>query len=337
MVTRRALAGREAAPIGLGCMNLSWAYSAPPSSADAAKLLNRAIDLGYDHLDTARLYGGGANEALIGEALQGRRKHFLLASKTGLFAEGAKRWVDCSPATIRRSVEASLKALRTDFIDLYYMHRRDFTVPIEESAGAMGELVREGKIGGYGLSEMSAETLRRAHAVFPVAAVQTEYSLWTRNPEIAVLDATRALGVALVAFSPLARGVFANAVRDPATLGDNDLRRGHPRFNAEHWPKNLALAETFNRIAAEQGVSPAQLALAWLLSRGDHVHAIPGTTSPAHLAENIARQEWRPAADLIDRLDALINERTVSGPRYPDAMQRTMDTEDFSVADSRPS
>jgi aryl-alcohol dehydrogenase-like predicted oxidoreductase len=337
MVTRRALAGRETAPIGLGCMNLSWAYSAPPSSADAAKLLNRAIDLGYDHLDTARLYGGGANEALIGEALQGRRKHFLLASKTGLFAEGAKRWVDCSPATIRLSVDASLKALRTDFIDLYYMHRRDFTVPIEESAGAMGELVREGKIGGYGLSEMSAETLRRAHAVFPVAAVQTEYSLWTRNPEIAVLDATRALGVALVAFSPLARGVFANGVRDPSTLGDNDLRRGHPRFNAEHWPKNLALADAFNRIAAEQDVSPAQLALAWLLSRGDHVHAIPGTTSAAHLAENIARQEWRPAADLIDRLDALINERTISGPRYPDAMQRTMDTEDFPVADSPPS
>lgn len=329
MVTPRALAGRSTRPIGLGCMNLSWAYAAPPSPAEAARLLHQAIELGYDHLDTARLYGGGANEALIGETLQGRRKQVLLASKTGLFAEGTKRWIDGSAATIRSSVEDSLKALRTDFIDLYYLHRRDFTVPIEESAGALGELVKQGKIGGYGLSEMSAETLRRAHATFPVAAVQTEYSLWTRNPEIALLEATCALGVALVAFSPLARGVLANAVRDPATLGDNDLRRGHPRFNTEHWPANLALADAFNAIAAEQGVSPAQLSLGWVLSRGDHVHAIPGTTNPAHLAENIARPDWRPPADVLDRLDRLINQRTVSGPRYPDAMQRTIDTEDF--------
>lgn len=328
----RTLAGRNAGPIGLGCMNLSWAYAAPPSAAEGVRLLQRAIDLGYDHLDTARLYGGGANEVLVGEALQGRRGRVLLASKTGLFAEGTKRWIDCSAATIRTSVEASLKALRTDFIDLYYLHRRDFAVPIEESAGAMGELVKQGKIGGYGLSEMSAETLRRAHATFPVAAVQTEYSLWTRNPEIALLEATRALGVALVAFSPLARGVLADAVRDPTTLGDKDLRRGHPRFNAEHWPANLALADAFNAIAAELGVTPAQLSLGWVLSRGDHVHAIPGTTDPAHLAENIAHPDWRPPADIVERLDALINERTVSGPRYPDAMQRTIDTEEFPVS-----
>jgi aryl-alcohol dehydrogenase-like predicted oxidoreductase len=328
---KRLLAGREVGPIGLGCMNLSWAYAAPPPPEQAEKLLNRALDLGYQHLDTARLYGRGSNEALIGRALKGRRREFYLASKTGLFAEGDKRWVDCRPETVRREVETSLEAMQTDHIDLYYLHRRDFTVPIEETAGALGDLVREGKIGGYGLSEMSAETLRRAHATFPVTAVQTEYSLWTRNPEIAVLEATRELGVALVAFSPLARGVLANGVRDPAALEPKDLRRGHPRFNAENWPINLALADAFNAIAAEQGVAPAQLALAWVLSRGPHVHVIPGTTSEAHLAENIGRLGWVPDQAVLERLDALINRHTVAGPRYPAAMQKTMDTEEFQA------
>jgi len=328
---KRKLAGRELMPIGLGCMNLSWAYAAPPPPDEAAKLLGRALDLGYQHLDTARLYGNGRNEELIGQALKGRRSEFFLASKTGLFADGSKRWVDCRPEAIRATAEASLRALRTDHIDLYYLHRRDFDVPIEESAGAMAELVREGKIGGYGLSEMSADSLRRAHAVHPVTAVQTEYSLWTRNPEIAVLEATRELGVALVAFCPLARGVLANGVRDPARLDEKDLRRGHPRFNAENWPKNLALADRFNAIAAELDVTPAQLSLAWVLSRGDHIHAIPGTTCEAHLAENIARPGLRPDQTVLDRLDTLINRHSVSGPRYPEAMQATMDTEKFET------
>jgi len=329
---KRLLAGREVGPIGLGCMNLSWAYAAPPAPEQAERLLHHALDLGYQHLDTARLYGGGSNEKLIGRSLKGRRQEFYLASKTGLFAEGDKRWVDCRPETVRRGVETSLEALQTDHIDLYYLHRRDFTVPIEETAGALGDLVREGKIGGYGLSEMSAETLRRAHATFPVTAVQTEYSLWTRNPEIAVLEATRELGVALVAFSPLARGVLANGVRDPAALEPKDLRRRHPRFDAENWPINLALADAFNAIAAEQGVAPAQLALAWVLSRGPHVHVIPGTTNKAHLAENIGRLGWVPDQAVLDRLDALINRHTVAGPRYPAAMQKTMDTEEFEAA-----
>lgn len=329
MAPRRALAGRQVGRVGLGCMNLSWAYAVPPPRDEQERFLHRALDLGYDHLDTARLYGNGGNETLLGEALKGRRKEFFLASKTGLFADGTKRWVDCRPETIRASVEASLKALQTDFIDLYYLHRRDFSVPIEDSAGALGALIREGKIGGYGLSEMSAETLRRAHATFPAAAMQTEYSLWTRNPEIAVLDATRDLGVALVAFSPLARGAFANGVRDPARLQEQDLRRGHPRFNAENWPRNLALVDRFNAIAAEQGVTPAQLSLAWVLSRGEHVLAIPGTSNIAHLEENIARTGWRPEPALLDRLDALIDRHSIAGPRYPAAMQATMDTERF--------
>lgn len=331
-MTTRALGGRQVCPIGLGCMNVSWAYASPPPPAEAAKLLNNALDFGYNHLDTARLYGGGKNEILLGEALKTRRKEFFLATKMGLFADGARRWVDCSPATIREQVETSLAALQTDHIDLVYMHRRDFTVPIEDSARAFADLIAAGKIGGYGLSEMSAETLRRAHATHPVTAVQTEYSLWTRNPEIAVLAETVRLGVALVAFSPLARGVFADGVRDPAALEDKDLRRTHPRFNASNWPRNLALADGFNAIAAEQGVSPAQLSLGWVLSRGDHVHAIPGTANTAHLAQNIARADWRPTPDIVARLDALINRHTVSGPRYPAAMQATMDTEEFAPA-----
>ena len=281
-------------------------------------------------MDNARLYGAGANEALLGSALKGRRGEFFLASKTGLFAEGNKRWVDCRPETIRSSCEASLAALGTDHIDLYYLHRRDFDVPIEEWAGAMGDLVRAGKIGGYGLSEMSADTLRKAHSVHPVTAVQLEYSAWTRNPEIASLDVTRELGVALVAFSPLARGVFAGGVRDPAVLDSGDIRRGHPRFNADNWPHNLALADAFNAIAVDAGVTPAQLSLGFLLAKGSHVHVIPGTADLGHLAENIARAGWLPDPAVVDQIDALVNQSTVSGPRYPPAMQATMDSEEFA-------
>jgi len=197
MTVSRKIGGRDVNPVGLGCMNVSWAYAAPPPPEEAAKLLNRALDLGYNHLDTARLYGGGKNELLLGEALKGRRHEFYLASKMGIFADGDRRYVDCKPETIRREVEISLKALQTDYIDLYYMHRRDFTVPLEDTAGCFADLIREGKVGGYGLSEFSADSLRKSHAVCPVTAVQTEYSLWTRNPELGVLAATAELGVAL--------------------------------------------------------------------------------------------------------------------------------------------
>jgi aryl-alcohol dehydrogenase-like predicted oxidoreductase len=330
MPMTRKLGGKDIHPVGLGCMNVSWAYAAPPPPEEAAKLLNLALDLGYNHLDTARLYGGGKNELLIGEALKGRRREFYLASKMGIFADGDRRYVDCRPEVIRQEVEISLKALQTDHIDLYYMHRRDFNVPIEESAGAFADLIAEGKLGGYGLSEMSGETLRRAHKVCPVTAVQTEYSLWTRNPEISVLATCAELGVAMVAFSPLARGFLSDAVRDPAALEPKDLRRTHPRFNAENWPKNAALAQAFNAIAAELGLTSAQLSLAWVLARGEQIHVIPGTTNPQHLADNIARADFIPDAALMALLDALINRHTVSGPRYPAAMQATMDTEDFA-------
>jgi aryl-alcohol dehydrogenase-like predicted oxidoreductase len=329
-ISKRSINGRSINPVGLGCMSLSWAYGVPPSEEDAAKLLHRALDLGYDHLDTANIYGLGNNETLIGNALHGRRKEFFLATKMGLIIDGAKRGVDCSPAAIRKCVEETLTRLQTDFIDLYYMHRRDFDVPIEESVGAMAELIKEGKIGSIGLSEMSAETLRKAAAVHPIAAVQTEYSLWTRNPEIAVLDACRELGTTLVAFSPVARGVLANGVRDVDALAEKDLRRNMPRFNEENWPKNLGLVDQFNAIAAEEGVTPAQLSLAWVLSRGEHVVAIPGTASIAHLEENLARWDWELSAATVARLDALINQASVAGPRYGELIQQTIDTEDFA-------
>ncbi|WP_203291258.1 aldo/keto reductase [Maricaulis parjimensis] len=331
-MTTRSIAGRSLQAIGLGCMNLSHAYGTPPNEADATAVLNKALDLGYDHLDTARLYGLGKNEVLIGKALKHRRKEFFLASKCGIIIDGDKRRIDCKPDTIREAVDTSLRALQTDHIELYYMHRRDFETPIEESVGAMAELIKEGKIGAIGLSEMSAKTLRRAHAEHPIAAMQTEYSLWTRNPEIAVLEACRELGVAFIAFSPVARGVLADGIRDPETLAPGDLRRGQLRFNAEHWPANLALVDQFNAVAAELGMAPAQLSLAWVLSRGNHVHAIPGTTSQAHLAENFAARDISLTEDVIARLDALINEKTVSGPRYGAAMQKTIDTEEFEPA-----
>jgi aryl-alcohol dehydrogenase-like predicted oxidoreductase len=328
-LNRRTINGRAVNPVGLGCMSLSWAYGIPPSPEDGAKLLHRALDLGYNHLDTARIYGMGKNEELIGRTLKGRRNEFFLASKTGIIIDGEKRRIDCRPETIRAACEESLKLLQTDHIDLYYLHRRDFDTPIEESVGALDELVKAGKIGSIGLSEMSADTLRRASAVHSIAAMQTEYSLWTRNAEIAVLDACRELGTTFVAFSPVGRGVFANGLRETASLSDNDLRRNIPRFNTENWPKNLALVEAFNAIASEYGVTSAQLALGWIQAQGEHIVSIPGTTSISHLEENISRWNWLPPKELVDRLNALINQNTVAGPRYGDAMQKTIDTEEF--------
>ncbi len=327
---KRLLAGRDVEAIGLGCMSLSWAYGTPPSDEDGARLLHRALDLGYTHLDTARIYGVGHNETLIGEALAGRRGEFFLASKTGIIVDGDKRRIDCRPETIRGALEESLRLLKTDHIDLYYLHRPDFTVPIEESIGELARAVEAGKIGGIGLSEMSADTLRRAAAVHPIAAMQSEYSPWTRNPEIAVLDTCAELGTTFVAFSPVARGALAGGVRDPGALTDKDLRRSMPRFNADNWPTNLALVDAFDAIAAEQDVTPAQLSLAWVLSRGPHVVAIPGTASIPHLEENFARRDWTIPADVAARIDALFTPEAPAGSRYAPAAQAGVSTEEFA-------
>ena len=326
----RNLAGRRLNPIGLGCMSLSWAYGVPPAEDYALSLLNRALDLGYNHLDTANIYGLGHNETLLGKALKGRRSEFFLATKMGIVVEGPDRGIDCSPASIRRNIDASLQRLQTDHVDLYYMHRYDPKVPIADMMGAMAELVAAGKIGAVGVSEWSAAQISEAHAVHPIAAVQTEYSLWTRNPEIAVLDVCGELGITFVAFSPVGRGVLANGVRDVGALVERDLRRTMPRFDPVNWPVNLRLIDQFNSLAVRHGLTPAQLSLAWVLSRGDHVVAIPGTANSDHLAENIARADWVMPSDLAAELDQLINQHTVAGPRYSPAAQSTVFTEEFA-------
>jgi len=314
-------------------MNLSHAYGTPPAVQDAERLLLAALDAGVTLFDTAALYGFGANETLVGRMLRPHRDRIVLCTKGGMAgvasAEGTKRVIDGRPAAIRRNCEDSLRRLGVDAVDLYYLHRWDKSVPVEDSVGEMSRLVAEGKVRALGLSEVSTATLRRAHAVHPIAALQTEYSLWTRNPEIAVLAACREIGAAFVAFSPTARGLFTGSPPEPATLDAKDIRRGMPRFAPEHWPANLALRESAAAVAQEAGCTLAQLALAWVLARGEHVIALPGTTQPAHLHENLGADRVRLAPELVARLDARINARTVSGARYGAQGTREVDTEEF--------
>ena len=334
MLTRE-IAGRTVPAVGLGCMNLSHAYGTPPTEAGAAKVLERALDLGVRHFDTAALYGFGANETLLGRVLKSRRGDIFLASKCGMTGVGGKRTIDGRPETLLATLDESLTRLRTDFIDLYYLHRFDLRVPIEDSIGAMSRMVDAGKVGALGLSEVSAKTLRVAHAVHPIAALQTEYSLWTRNAEIAVLDACREIGAAFVAFSPLARGFLADPALDPERFVERDIRLGMPRFQAPHFERNRRLLDEFGNLANAAGCSMAQLALAWLLSRGEHVLPIPGTTSIAHLEENMAAMTLQVEPGLLEAAGALINEQTVSGPRYPEGTEREIDTEQFPEAPER--
>jgi aryl-alcohol dehydrogenase-like predicted oxidoreductase len=329
-LTKRTINGRAVNPVGLGCMNICWAYAPPVADDYAMKLLNRALDVGYDHLDTARIYGAGASEKLIGEALNGRRKEFFLASKTGIIIDGKDRRIDCTPATIKAACEESLRLLQTDHIDLYYLHRRDFNTPIEESVGALADLIKEGKIGSYGLSEMSADTVRKAHATHPCAALQTEYSPMTRNPEIAVLDACKELGITFVAFSPVGRGYLTGGIKAGQEWSKGDLRASWPRFQEPSLSTNLALVEGYIAIAAEEGVTPSQLSMGWAHAKGDHIVTIPGSQNIAHVEENIARWDWLPSAACVAKIDALINHDTVSGDRYSGPMKVTIDTEDFA-------
>ena len=329
---KRTLAGREVHAIGLGCMNLSWAYATPPAHEVKVELLNKALDLGYDHFDTSNIYGGGKNEELLAEAIMHRRSEFLLASKCGIVVEGPKRGVDCSPESITENLDKSLARLKTDHIDLYYMHRFDPKVPIAESVGAMVRAMEAGKIGAYGVSEWSSAHIREAHAVHPVAAVQPEYSLWTRNVELGVRDTCEELGIALVAFSSTGRGALGGVLRDPSTLEETDLRTKMPRFNAENWPKNLAVIEQFEALAKEAGVAPAQLANRWVLEQGDFMHAIPGTTSIAHMEENFHAATVAIPADVFAKAGEIINHSTVHGHRYHEAIRPTIDTEEFADA-----
>lgn len=320
--------------IGLGCMNLSHGYGQPVPEAEALRALGEAFEMGYRHFDTATLYGATANERLVGKALASKRSEILLASKCGMAMdpEQGRKVIDGRPATLRRQCEESLARLQTDHIDLYYLHRWDRAVPIEESVGELGRLVEEGKIGAVGLSEVSARTLRRARAEHPIAAVQSEYSLWTRNPEIAVLEACREANTLFVAFSPLGRGFLAGAVRERERLAEGDMRRTMPRFSAEHLPHNLALLAELEAVAERLEVTAGQLALAWLRARGDDILPIPGTRSIAHMGENLAAGELRLEATTVARLDALLAPGRVAGGRYGEAQQAEVDTEEFEQA-----
>jgi len=329
----RSLGPFEVAEIGLGCMNLSHAYGAPPPAEAAERLLLAALDSGVTLFDTAALYGFGANESLVGRVLKPHRPRIVLASKGGMagvaFPDGTRRVIDNRPEAIRRNCEDSLRRLQTDVIDLYYLHRFDRRVPIEESIGAMASLVREGKVRALGLCEVSAVTLRRAHAVHPIAAVQSEYSLWSRNVEIAVLNACRDIGAALVAFSPLARAFLTGDLRDVSALDAKDLRRQMPRFAPEAYAGNLRLLDGFAAEARRVGCTMGQLALAWLLHREPQVIPIPGTTQIEHLRENLRAAGVALTVECMVRLDMLINQDTVNGPRYNPATQAEIDTEQF--------
>lgn len=316
----------DVSAIGLGCMSLSHAYGSPPPREQAEAVLLGALDAGYTFFDTAAVYGMGHNETLVGEVLGPHRSRIVLASKCGL-TNGDQRELNGRPEVLKATCEASLRRLKTEVIDLYYLHRWDQRVPIEESVGALADLVREGKIRSIGLSEVSAPTLRRAHAVHPIAALQTEYSPWTRNPEIAVLDACRELGVAFVAFSPVGRGFLAGGVRDPSQLEEGDFRKAMPRFQGEAFAANLRLYDRFAALAAEAGCTPAQLCLAWLLQKDPIIVPIPGTTNPDHMREDAAAAGVTLSGEVVARLEALVNGDTVAGPRYPPHLQASVDTE----------
>ena len=328
---KRQVGPFEVSCIGLGCMSLSWAYGPPPPRGQAEAVLRGALDAGYTFFDTAALYGLGHNEKLIGEVLGEHRKEFVLASKCGVSNNG-QRELNGRPEVLKRTCDESLVNLQTDVIDLYYLHRWDKRVPIEESVGALADLVKEGKIRSIGLSEVSADTLRRAHAVHPIAALQTEYSPWTRNPEVAVLDACRELGTAFVAFSPVGRGFLADGVHDAAALEDNDIRRTMPRFQGEAFQANLHMLEGFKALAETIGCTPAQLCLAWLLQKDPIIVPIPGTSRVDHMIENAAAADVELPEGIVQRIEAQVNQHTVHGHRYSEPMRAAVDTEELEAA-----
>lgn len=312
-------------------MNLSHAYGRPLPPADAGKLLLQALDAGITHFDTAALYGFGANEELVGNVLAPHRSRFTLASKGGAFGikteSGVKRVIDSRPETLRANCEASLRNLRTEVIDLYYLHRWDKRLPIEDSVGALAMLVQEGKVRQIGLSEVSASTLRRAHRVHPIAAVQSEYSVVTRNPELGVLEACREIGAAFVAFSPVGRGMFSLEPIDLASLAEKDIRRAMPRFEADNYAANFESLRPLRELAADLGHSPSQLALVWLLLRGPDVLVIPGTTQASHLQENVQADSIRLSEADRKRLDQIVDAIRLRGNRYNAATQAEIDSE----------
>jgi aryl-alcohol dehydrogenase-like predicted oxidoreductase len=292
--------------IGLGAMGMSGAYSgAGQDDAESIRTIHRAIDLGVTLIDTAEVYGPHTNEELVGRALAGRRDQVVLATKFGFMSNTGRTAPDSSPENIRIAIEGSLRRLDTDYIDLYYQHRVDPTTPIEEVIGTLAVLVGEGKVRHIGLSEAWVGTIRRAHAVHPITALQSEYSLWTRDPEEEVLPVLQELGIGFVPYSPLGHGFLTGAVRSIDDLDQNDWRRTNPRFTGENFQRNVRIADEVNSVAAEVGATSAQVALAWLLTKGDYIAPIPGTKRVARVEENIAADELILGAEQIERLDKL--------------------------------
>lgn len=323
----RKLADLSVSAIGLGCMSMSQGYG-QADREESKRCLSRALDLGYRFFDTASIYGQGHNEKLLGEVLSARRDEFVLASKCGIVIdEDGRRGVDGRPESIIATCEASLVNLQTEMIDLYYLHRRDFDVPIEESVGALARLIEQGKICHIGLSEVSSSTLRKAHKEHAITAVQSEYSLWSRDPETKVLATCAELGVGFVPFSPLGRGFLTGVITDADQLDADDMRQHMPRFKGEDFEKNLRLLQRFKQIAQDNHCSGAQLALAWLLAQPGELVPIPGTKHVSYVEENAAACELSLSQADISAMGELINADTVAGARYAESMMISLDPE----------
>jgi aryl-alcohol dehydrogenase-like predicted oxidoreductase len=316
--------GLEVSAIGLGCMGLSFAYGPALEKQAGIKLLRDAYENGVTFFDTAEAYGPFLNEELLGEALQPFRDRVVIATKFGFLDGTPPKGMDSRPASIRTYVEAALKRLRTDRIDLLYQHRVDPNVPIEEVAGTVKELIASGKVKHFGMSEAGASAIRRAHAVQPVAALQSEYSLWWREPETKVFATLEELGIGFVPFSPLGRGFLTGAIDDKTTFSENDFRNGVPRFSEENRKANAALIEALGKIAADRGVTKAQIALGWLLAQKPWIVPIPGTTKLARLQENVGSVSVKLSSEDLRSIDAALSQIKVAGDRYPAHLQKAV-------------